>query len=224
MPTLTIATFNVNGITTHVDNLIEWLGRESPDVVCLQELKSTDHAFPARALREAGYHAIWRGEPRWNGVAILCRGAEPIETRRALPGFEDDPQARYIEAAVHGVLVGCLYLPNGNPNGGPKFAYKLAWFESLLAHAATLSDAEHPVVLAGDYNVVPTDEDIYDPKSWRRDALLQPEAAPRTSACSRKDGSTPSAHATRESASTPSGTTSAITGGEMPACASITCS
>jgi exodeoxyribonuclease-3 len=176
MPTLTIATFNINGITTRLGNLVEWLRRELPDVVCLQELKATDRAFPALALQKAGYGAIWRGESRWNGVAILCRGAEPIETRRALPGLEDDPQARYLEAAVQGVLVGCLYLPNGNPIRGPKFAYKLAWFESLLAHAAALFGSGHPVVLAGDYNVVPTDEDIYDPRSWKRDALLQPES------------------------------------------------
>jgi len=176
MDTLTIATFNINGITTRLENLLEWLGRESPDVVCLQELKATDQAFPRRALEKAGYGAIWRGESRWNGVAILCRGAEPIETRRALPGFEDDPQARYLEAAVQGVLVGCLYLPNGNPIRGPKFAYKLSWFEALLTHARALFGSGHSVVLAGDYNVVPTDDDIYDPRSWKRDALLQPES------------------------------------------------
>jgi exodeoxyribonuclease III len=174
---LTIATFNINNVTKRLANLLEWLEREEPDIVCLQELKAADREFPAQAIEQAGYTAIWRGEPRWNGVAILARGAQPIETRRALPGREEDQQARYLEAAVKGVLIGNLYLPNGNPTGSPKFRYKLEWFESLLGHAQMLWDAGHPVVLAGDYNVVPTTEDIYDPKSWRRNALLQP--APR---------------------------------------------
>jgi exodeoxyribonuclease III len=173
---LKIATFNINGINTRLANLLEWLEREQPDVVCLQELKATDQQFPALALRDAGYHALWRGEPLWNGVAILARGAQPIETRRAVPGQEDDPHARYLEAAVQGVIIAGLYLPNGNPIRGPKFAYKLAWFESLIRHAQGLYDSGAPVVLAGDFNVVPTDLDIYDPKSWRRDALLQPES------------------------------------------------
>jgi exodeoxyribonuclease III len=173
---LTIATFNVNGINRRLANLLAWLAREEPDVVCLQELKATDKQFPIRELRAAGYGAIWHGEPLWNGVAILARDAEPIETRRGLPGQEHDDQSRYIEAAVSGVLVGNLYLPNGNPIRGPKFRYKLAWFESLIAYARTLHAANLPVVLAGDYNVVPTDDDIYNPKSWRRNALLQPEA------------------------------------------------
>jgi exodeoxyribonuclease-3 len=176
MPPLVVATFNINGINRRLDNLLEWLGREAPDVVCLQELKATDQAFPAKAIRDAGYHAIWRGQPLWNGVAILARGVQPIEIRRALPGQERDEAARYLEAAVHGVVVGGLYLPNGNPIRGPKFTYKLAWFEALIAHAQGLMDANVPVVLAGDYNVVPTDDDIYDPKSWLRDALLQPES------------------------------------------------
>jgi exodeoxyribonuclease-3 len=171
---LTIATFNINNINTRLDNLLEWLGREAPDIVCLQELKATDRAFPAQALQEAGYGSIWRGEASWNGVAILGKDTRPIETRRALPGQEHDPHARYLEAAVHGVLIGNLYLPNGNPIRGPKFQYKLAWFESLIAHAQSLFDSGHPVVLAGDYNVVPTDHDIYDPRSWLRNALLQP--------------------------------------------------
>ncbi len=176
MATLTIATFNINGINTRLANLLEWLARDAPDIVCLQELKSTDKAFPAHALKAAGYGAIWRGESLWNGVAILGKGTEPILTRRALPGQEHDPHARYLEAAVQGVLVGNLYLPNGNPIRGPKFAYKLAWFESLIAHARSLFDCGHPVVLAGDYNVVPTDDDIYNPRSWLRDALLQPQS------------------------------------------------
>lgn len=176
MSMLTIATFNINGIAKRLDNLLEWLARDAPDVVCLQELKETDRGFPALALREAGYGAIWRGESRWNGVAILGKNVRPIETRRALPGLEKDPQARYLEAAVHGIVVGCLYLPNGNPIRSPKFAYKLAWFEALLGHARSLFECGHPVVLAGDYNVVPTDADIYDPRSWLRNALLQPES------------------------------------------------
>ena len=172
----TIATFNINGINTRLVNLIEWLEREQPDVVCLQELKAADKQFPARAIRDAGYHAIWRGEPLWNGVAILAKGTQPIEIRRVLPGQERDTHARYLEAAVQGVIIAGLYLPNGNPIRGPKFKYKLAWFEDLIAHAQGLYASGAPVVLAGDFNVVPTDEDIYNPKSWLRDALLQPES------------------------------------------------
>jgi hypothetical protein len=153
---LTVATFNINGINTRLPNLLEWLDREHPDVVCLQELKATDQQFPARELHEAGYHAIWRGEPRWNGVAILARVVQPIEIRRALPGQDNDPHARYLEAAVQGVIIAGLYLPNGNPIRGPKFKYKLAWFESLIRHAQGLYDSGAPVVLAGDFNVVPT--------------------------------------------------------------------
>ncbi|HEY8356248.1 MAG TPA: exodeoxyribonuclease III [Ramlibacter sp.] len=170
-----IATYNVNGIKTRLPHLLEWLQREQPDVACLQELKSLDEGFPEEAVRAAGYGAIWKGQRSWNGVAILARGADPVEIRRELPGDPADEQSRYLEAAVDGVIVACLYLPNGNPQPGPKFAYKLAWFERLLAHAQTLVDNGHPVVMAGDYNVVPTDFDIYNPKSWRKDALLQPE-------------------------------------------------
>lgn len=173
---LKIATFNINGIRARLPALLEWLQREAPDVVCLQELKTADAGFPVDAIHAAGYGAIWHGEKSWNGVAILSRGTDPIESRRGLPGDDSDKQSRYIEAAVHGVLVGCLYLPNGNPQPGPKFEYKLAWFERLLRYAATLYDSGHPVVLAGDYNVVPTDEDIYNPRSWLKDALLQPES------------------------------------------------
>ena len=168
-----IATFNINGINTKLAGLLEWLATEEPDVVCLQELKSTDKAFPAAALKAAGYHALWRGQQFWNGVAILSR-TEPVLVRKMLPGDESDTQSRYLEAAVGGVLIGCLYAPNGNPQPGPKFDYKLAWMDRFLVHAATLVDNGVPVVLAGDYNVVPTDEDIYDPKSWKKDALLQP--------------------------------------------------
>jgi exodeoxyribonuclease-3 len=170
-----IATYNVNGIKSRLPNLLDWLGREQPDVACLQELKAQDDAFPQVALREAGYHALWKGQRAWNGVAILSRGAEPIEIRRELPGDAADEQSRYLEAAVNGVIVACLYLPNGNPQPGPKFDYKLAWFERLLTHAKGLFASGHPVVMAGDYNVVPTDFDIYNPRSWLKDALLQPE-------------------------------------------------
>jgi exodeoxyribonuclease-3 len=171
-----IATFNVNGIKTRLPNLLEWLEREAPDVACLQELKALDTAFPASELRDAGYHALWKGQRSWNGVAILARGVEPLEIRRELPGDPADEQSRYLEAAVNGVVIACLYLPNGNPQPGPKFDYKLAWFERFIAHAATLVDSTHPVVLAGDYNVIPTDFDIYNPRSWLKDALLQPES------------------------------------------------
>lgn len=174
--TLRIATFNVNGIRTRLPHLLQWLAKEQPDVACLQELKATDAAFPAQELEAAGYGALWAGQRAWNGVAVLARGAEPLEIRRRLPGDRSDDQSRYLEVAAHGVVVGCLYLPNGNPQPGPKFDYKLRWFERLHAHAQTLVDCGHPVVLAGDYNVVPIDLDIYDPKHWRRDALLQPES------------------------------------------------
>jgi exodeoxyribonuclease-3 len=171
-----LATFNINGVNNRLANLLEWLTRDKPDVVCLQELKATEKQFPVKAIRDAGYHALWSGEHLWNGVAILSREAAPVLTRRGLPGMEDDPHARYLEAAVGGILVGALYLPNGNPVKGAKFQYKLEWFEALISHAETLFASGHPVVLAGDYNVVPTDEDIYNPKSWLRDALLQPQS------------------------------------------------
>jgi exodeoxyribonuclease-3 len=171
-----IATFNVNGIKTRLAHLLAWLEREQPDVACLQELKALDDAFPAAALRDAGYHALWKGQRSWNGVAILSRGGAPVEVRRELPGDPEDTQSRYLEAAVDGVIVACLYLPNGNPQPGPKFDYKLAWFERLIRHAQGLFESGHPVVLAGDFNVVPTDFDIYNPRSWRKDALLQPES------------------------------------------------
>ena len=169
-----IATFNVNGIASRLPALLDWLAKSAPDVACLQELKAPDADFPILAIRAAGYGAVWHGQRSWNGVAILARGADPTEIRRGLPGDPDDTHSRYLEAAVNGIVVGCLYLPNGNPQPGPKFDYKLAWFERLIRHAEQLMAAGHPVVLAGDYNVVPTDFDVYDPKSWRKDALLQP--------------------------------------------------
>jgi exodeoxyribonuclease-3 len=170
-----IATFNINNVNKRLANLLAWLEAAQPDAVCLQELKAAQADFPIDAIREAGYGAVWRGEKTWNGVAILARGAEPVLTRGELPGDPSDKQSRYIEAAVNGVLIGCIYLPNGNPQPGPKFDYKLAWFERLIAHAAQLYASGAPVVLAGDYNVVPTDADIYPSKSWKNDALLQPE-------------------------------------------------
>jgi exodeoxyribonuclease-3 len=173
---LKIATFNINGIRARRANLLDWLAREQPDVVCLQELKAQDADFPIDDIRAAGYGAIWHGQKSWNGVAILSRGDDPLEIRRGLPGDPDDSHSRYLEAAAHGIIVACLYLPNGNPQPGPKFDYKLAWFERLIEHAAGLFNNGHPVVLAGDYNVVPTDDDIYNPRSWTKDALLQPES------------------------------------------------
>jgi exodeoxyribonuclease III len=170
-----IATFNVNGVNGRLPRLIEWLEREQPDVACLQELKAPNEKFPSKALEKVGYGAVWHGQPRWNGVAILAKGCEPVETRRGLPGDPDDSHSRYIEAAVNGVLIGCLYLPNGNPQPGPKFDYKLAWFQRLMEHAATLLETQSPVVLAGDYNVIPTDADVYKPERWADDALMQPE-------------------------------------------------
>ena len=172
---LKLATFNINGVRSRLGNLLQWLEKEAPDVACLQELKATDAEFPRDELRELGYGAVWHGQRSWNGVAILAKGKDPIVIRRGLPGDEQDTQSRYLEAAAHGVLVACLYLPNGNPQPGPKFSYKLAWFERLISHAAGLFACGHPVLLVGDYNVVPTDFDIYNTRSWSKNALLQPE-------------------------------------------------
>jgi exodeoxyribonuclease-3 len=171
-----IATFNINNVVRRLPNLLAWLAEATPDIVCLQELKAADAAFPAAAIEAAGYGAVWVGQRTWNGVAILARGAEPVATRWALPGDADDAQARYVEAAVRGVLVASIYLPNGNPNPGPKFDYKLAWLARLQAHAAELLAAGVPVALAGDYNVAPTEADIYQPNSWKGDALVDPQA------------------------------------------------
>jgi len=170
-----VATFNINNVRKRLPNLLQWLAEAGPDVACLQELKCTDSEFPAEAVRNAGYGAAWVGQRSWNGVAILARDAEPVVTRRALPGDPADDQARYLEAAVGGVLIGCLYLPNGNPAPGPKFDYKQRWMARLEQHAAALWSTGLPVVLAGDYNVVPTDADIYPSRSWAGNALLRPE-------------------------------------------------
>lgn len=171
-----VATFNINNVVRRLPNLLAWLEAAAPDVVCLQELKATDARFPQAVLQDAGYEAVWCGQRTWNGVAILARERAPILVRDALPGDPADRQSRYIEAAVSDVLIGCLYLPNGNPQPGPKFDYKLAWFERLIAHTAELHAAGVPAVLAGDYNVVPTDADIYPTTSWANDALLQPQS------------------------------------------------
>jgi exodeoxyribonuclease-3 len=173
---LRIATFNINNIITRLPALTAWLEAEAPDVVCLQELKAEQSAFPVQALEALGYEAAWKGQRTWNGVAILARGMTPVVTRTVLPGDPDRSQARYLEAAVNGVLIGCLYLPNGNPAPGPKFDYKLAWFEAFIAHAKTLLATGAPVVLAGDYNVVPTEADLYANHSFAGNALLRPES------------------------------------------------
>jgi exodeoxyribonuclease III len=171
-----IATFNINNINKRLDNLLAWLAKAEPDVVSFQELKAEQGAFPIKALRALEYEAVWQGERSWNGVAILARNHTPVLTRSSLPGDAKDHQARYIEAAVHGFLITSIYLPNGNPQPGPKFNYKLAWFERLTAHAAELMGAGVPVVLAGDYNVVPTPQDIYPTRSLDNNALIQPES------------------------------------------------
>ncbi|MEO6865615.1 MAG: exodeoxyribonuclease III [Gemmatimonadaceae bacterium] len=170
-----IATFNVNGVNGHLPSLLRWLGESAPDVVCLQELKAPQEKFPESAITAAGYGAIWHGQKSWNGVAILARGATPVERRRVLPGDPDDLHSRYIEAQVDDVVIGCLYLPNGNPAPGPKLEYKLGWFARLHAHAADLLASGAQVVLAGDYNVIPTDLDVYNPARWKGDALFLPE-------------------------------------------------
>ena len=171
-----IVTFNVNGVNGRLPSLLRWLGEAQPDIVCLQELKAPHENFPEQSIRDAGYGVIWHGQKSWNGVAILARGAQPVETQRGLPGDPDDVHSRYIEAMVHGVRVGCLYLPNGNPAPGPKFDYKLRWFQRFSTHAAKLvSISSESVILAGDYNVIPTDIDVYKPERWIDDALFRPE-------------------------------------------------
>jgi exodeoxyribonuclease III len=170
-----IATFNVNGVNGRLPVLLRWLAEFKPDVACLQELKAPQEKFPEAAIREAGYGVIWHGQKSWNGVAILARGAEPVESRRVLPGDPEDLHSRYIEATIDGVLIGCLYLPNGNPAPGPKFDYKLRWFERLTIHAKELLATHEAVVLAGDFNVMPTELDVYKPERWVDDALFRPE-------------------------------------------------
>jgi exodeoxyribonuclease-3 len=170
-----IATFNVNGINSRLPSLLRWLAESKPDVVCLQELKAPQEKFPEAAITETGYKAIWHGQKSWNGVAILSRAATLVERVRCLPGDPDDSHSRYLEAMVDGLVVGCLYLPNGNPAPGPKFDYKLRWLERLTSHAEMLLATAAPVVLAGDYNVIPTELDVYKPERWLDDALFRPE-------------------------------------------------
>jgi exodeoxyribonuclease-3 len=172
---LKVATYNVNGVNGRLPRLLEWLSETTPDVVCLQEIKTDDTRFPYQAIEAAGYGAIWHGQRSHHGVAILARGETPVEVRRGLGGADTDLQARYLEAEVKGLKVASVYLPNGNPQPGPKFDYKLAWFERLTVHAQALLDSGKPVVLAGDFNVVPTNADIYNAWAWRFDAVLQPE-------------------------------------------------
>ena len=170
-----IATYNINGVNGHLPVLLRWLNETSPDVACLQELKAPQEKFPGQAITDAGYEAIWHGQKSWNGVAILSRKGKPEEVRRALPGDSEDLHSRYIEAVVDGITIVCIYLPNGNPAPGPKFDYKLRWFERLTAHAATLFASGVPVVITGDYNVMPNELDVYKPERWVDDALFRPE-------------------------------------------------
>lgn len=170
-----IATYNVNGVNGRLPVLLRWLEESKPDVVCLQELKAPHDKFPALALLAAGYNAVWHGQKSWNGVAILARNAEPVEIGRTLPGDTEDVQSRYIEAKVGDIIIGCLYLPNGNPVDTPKFGYKLKWFERLRLHAAELIATRNPVILTGDFNVMPTEIDVYKPERWVDDALFRPE-------------------------------------------------
>jgi exodeoxyribonuclease-3 len=170
-----IATYNVNGVNGRLPVLLRWLNETTPDVVCLQELKAPEEKFPLQAINDAGYNAIWHGQKSWNGVAILARNEKPVEIRRVLPGDPEDEHSRYIEATVNDIIIGCLYLPNGNPAPGPKLEYKLRWFERLTAHAAELIASDKRVVLTGDYNVMPTELDVYKPERWVDDALFRPE-------------------------------------------------
>src|SRR6201999_2100917 len=171
-----ISTYNVNGVNGRLPVLLRWLDQTRPKVVCLQELKAPEEKFPALAIQEAGYEAIWHGQKSWNGVAILARGKKPRETHRGLPGDPEDLHSRYIEAEVNGIIVGCLYLPNGNPYPGEKFDYKLKWMDRVAVHAADLLAEGKPTVLTGDYNVMPTEIDVYKPENWVNDALFRPES------------------------------------------------
>jgi exodeoxyribonuclease-3 len=176
MTALRIASYNINGINGRLPVLLRWLDQFRPEIACLQELKCPDESFPAAAIEQAGYRAIWHGQQRWNGVAILSRVGDPVETHRGLPGDPDDSHSRYLEAAVGGILIGNLYLPNGNPKPGPKFDYKLKWMDRLANHAQGLLKAKVPALLIGDFNVIPTDKDVYKPERWLTDALFAPEA------------------------------------------------
>jgi exodeoxyribonuclease-3 len=219
-----IATFNVNGVNGRLPVLLHWLTSAKPDVVCLQELKAPDEKFPEAAIRDAGYGAVWHGQKSWNGVAILARGKQPVEHRRGLPGDPDDTHSRYIEAIIDGILIGGLYLPNGNPAPGPKFDYKLRWFERLTAHAEELLATGMPVVLAGDYNVMPTDLDVYKPERWLDDALSGLRCGWPFTLLWPRDGPTHCGRSIRMSGSTPSGIISGTPSRGTPASGLIICS
>ncbi len=218
-----VATFNINNINRRLPNLLLWLQRAKPDVVALQELKSADAEFPASAIERAGYGAVWRGQKTWNGVAILARNADPVLIRTELPGDPDDREARYIEAAVKGIIVTSIYLPNGNPQPGPKFDYKLEWFGRLKSHAAKFIKQDIPVVLAGDYNVAPTALDIYPTKSWDKDALIQPKSRAAFKSLVAQGWTDAIRHLHPTSRCSRSGTTSATAGRAMLASGSIIC-
>lgn len=173
--TMKIATYNVNGVNGRLKVLLKWLEEATPDIVCLQELKAPQDKFPIKEINDAGYSAIWHGQKQWNGVAILARNMDIEEVTRILPGDDEDVQSRYLEALINGIVIGCLYLPNGNPAPGPKLEYKLKWFEHLADRAATLLSLKVPVILIGDYNVMPTELDVYKPEKWVNDALFRPE-------------------------------------------------
>lgn len=170
-----IATYNVNGVNGRLPVLLRWLEEKAPDIVCLQELKAPQEKFPEKAIADAGYNAIWHGQKSWNGVAILSKGYDIKEIGKVLPGDDEDVQSRFIEAEIEGLRIGCLYLPNGNPAPGPKFDYKLGWFDRLISHANTLVKSKDPVILTGDFNVMPTEQDVYKPERWVEDALFRPE-------------------------------------------------
>lgn len=170
-----IATYNVNGVNGRLPVLLKWLDEAKPDIVCLQELKAPQDKFPIKDIEEAGYHAIWKGQKSWNGVAILSRNEIPVERTRVLEGDDEDEQSRYLEAKIGGLIIACIYLPNGNPYPGPKFEYKLKWFERLKARAEMLISSEKPVILIGDFNVMPTEKDVYKPEKWVNDALFRIE-------------------------------------------------
>ncbi len=171
-----IASFNINGIKARLPRLLEWLEETRPTVACLQEIKTQDEGFPAEEFEKIGYHAIWHGQKSFNGVAILADGVKPVETQRGLTGEPEDDHSRYIEAEVNGVRIAGIYLPNGNPQPGPKFDYKLRWMERLRARMAELKALEIPTIVTGDFNVIPTDADIWSPKAMADDALMQPES------------------------------------------------
>ena len=219
-----IATYNVNGINARLGVLLDWLAQTAPDVVCLQELKAPEERFPHLAIRDAGYGAIWHGQKSWNGVAILARGAEPVEIRRVLPGDPEDAHSRYIEAMVGEIIVGCLYLPNGNPAPGPKFDYKLRWFERLSRHADELLASGRPVVLAGDYNVIPTDSTSTRRSAGSMTPCFGRKYATLRASCSRRAGPMRCARCIRASGSIRSGSTFGTLSLAMPAFVSIICS